>query len=160
MESLLRTDARNTALLVQRLVLALVILPHGAQKLLGWFGGYGFTGTMDFFTGTVGLPTPVAALVILFESVGAVLLAAGLFSRLAAAGIAAVMAGAALTTHLPYGFFMNWFGNQKGEGFEFHLLALALAIPLAIWGGGRASADARLATGLATGTVAVRNAAG
>ncbi len=155
METLLRTDARNTTLLVQRLVLALVILPHGAQKLLGWFGGYGFTGTMDYFTGTVGLPTLVAALVILFESVGAVLLAAGLFSRLSAAGIAAVMAGAALTTHLPHGFFMNWFGNQKGEGFEFHLLALALALPLVVLGGGRASVDARLTAG----TVAVRTAA-
>jgi putative oxidoreductase len=141
---LFRTDEGNRALLIQRLLLGLVIFPHGAQKLFGWFGGYGFSGTMNFFTGTMHLPSLIALLVILIESIGAVLLALGLLSRLAAAGVSAVMVGAVVTSHLSHGFFMNWFGNQQGEGFEFHLLALALAIPIVIWGGGAAALDSAI----------------
>jgi putative oxidoreductase len=145
MHRFFRTDADDTTLLAQRLVLALVMFPHGAQKLFGWFGGPGFSGTMDFFTGTVHLPAPLALLVILGESLGALLLAAGLGTRLAAFGVAAIMAGAVLTTHLQFGFFMNWFGAQQGEGFEFHLLALALAVPLVVRGGGRHALDSAIA---------------
>jgi putative oxidoreductase len=145
MKRFLMTDEGNTVLLVQRLVLALVMLPHGAQKLLGWFGGYGFSGTMGFFTGTMHIPAPLALLVILGEFFGPLLLALGLLSRLASLGLTAIMLGAIFMSHAQYGFFMNWFGNQQGEGFEFHLLVLALSVPLLIWGGGKASLDGVLA---------------
>jgi putative oxidoreductase len=142
---LLATDGHNHTLLAQRLVLAAVMLPHGAQKLLGWFGGFGFEGTMGFFTGTMHIPAPIALLVILGESLGALALAAGVLTRLSALLISAIMVGAALTSHVGNGFFMNWFGNQAGEGFEYHLLALALAVPLIFLGGGAKSVDSQLA---------------
>jgi len=129
---------------VARVVLAAVMFPHGAQKVLGWFGGYGWSGTMGFLTGTIGLPSALAALVILIEFVAPLLLVAGLATRLASLGIAAVMIGAVTTVHLANGFFMNWSGAQAGEGYEYHLLALALAAVLAIQGGGRLSADRSL----------------
>ncbi len=141
MEKLLDTNTDNTLLTVQRAILGAVIFPHGAQKLLGWFGGHGFDGTMKFFTDVVGLPAPLAALVIVAESLGALALIAGLGTRLAALGISAVMVGAVLTTHAKVGFFMNWFGSQAGEGFEYHLLALALSVPLLVAGGGRYALD-------------------
>ncbi len=141
MRKLFETDPKATALLLQRLVLAFVIFPHGAQKLLGWFGGPGFGGAMGWLTGTAHLPAPLALLVILAESVGALALAFGLLSRVTALGIAAVMIGAVMTAHWGNGFFMNWYGAQAGEGFEYHLLALGLAVPLAIWGGGRLAVD-------------------
>lgn len=144
MERLLRTDGSNSLLFTQRLVLALVIAPHGAQKLLGLFGGYGFSGTMHFFTDTMHLPALVAFLVICAESFGALLLALGLLTRVAAFGLSAVMVGAIVTTHVQHGFFMNWFGVQQGEGFEFHLLVLALSLPLLLLGAGSHSLDAWL----------------
>lgn len=144
---LLATDA-SAIRLVQRIVLGLVILPHGLQKTVGLFGGYGFTGTMGFLTGTVGLPWAIAVLVVLAESLGAAALVAGLFSRVTAFGIAAVMIGAVVTSHLSNGFFMNWTGGQAGEGFEYHLLALALALPIVVAGGGAASVDGWLASTL------------
>jgi putative oxidoreductase len=131
----------SAAPLLARLTLGLVMFPHGAQKALGWFGGYGFTGTMGFFTGTMHIPALFAFLAILAEFAGSLALIAGLFSRVAALGIAAVMTVAILTTHAANGFFMNWFGNQKGEGFEYHLLALGLALIVIIGGGGKASLD-------------------
>ena len=118
-----------------------VFFPHGAQKLLGWFGGHGFAGTMGFFTDKMGLPAAIAFLVIMAESFGALGLIFGLLTRFAAFGIACVMTGAIFTVHLPHGFFMNWYGNQKGEGFEYHLLAIAIAVALMIKGGGRFSVD-------------------
>jgi putative oxidoreductase len=124
-----------------RLTLGLVMFPHGAQKLLGMFGGYGWSATMGFLTAKVGLPAPLAVLVILFESLGSVALIAGFAGRLAALGIVSVMVGAVLTTHLPYGFFMNWSGTQGGEGFEYHLLALGLAAVVLLRGSGAASVD-------------------
>jgi putative oxidoreductase len=132
-------------LFAQRALLGLVMLPHGAQKLLGAFGGYGFSATMKYFTGTLGLPAPLAFLVILAESIGAVGLLLGLGTRLAAFGVTAVMIGAVITTHLGNGFFMNWGGAQGGEGFEYHLLALALSVPLVVRGGGRWALDTKLA---------------
>lgn len=135
----------SRARLVQRLVLGLVMFPHGAQKLLGLFGGYGWSGTMGYFTGTLHIPAPLAFLVIVSEFFGSLALIAGLGTRLAAFGACAVMTGAVLTSHLGNGFFMNWFGNQKGEGFEYHLLALALALPLVVEGAGAHSLDRVLA---------------
>ena len=126
-----------------RLALGVMMFPHGAQKLLGWFGGFGFNGSMGYFTGSVGLPWMVGALVILGEFFGSVLLIAGLGTRFAAGSLAVIMAGAAWQCRAN-GFFMNWFGNQKGEGLEFFLLAIGLALALVILGGGRWSVDARI----------------
>ena len=112
-DALLRTD-RSYVSTILRLTLALVIFPHGAQKLLGWFGGYGFEGTMGYFTGTLGVPAPIALLVIL---------------------------GEVFMAHLPNGCFMNWSGDQAGEGFEYHLLVLGMTAALAWAGGGAASID-------------------
>jgi putative oxidoreductase len=150
----LSTDHDRT-LLAQRVALGLILFPHGAQKLLGWFAGYGWSGTMAFFTDTMHLPAPLAALIIVAESLGAVGLVFGAGTRLAALGIASVMLGAIATTHLHVGFFMNWSGAQHGEGFEYHLLALALALPLVVRGGGALSLDGVLATRLASGGFAV-----
>lgn len=143
LNSVLRTDS-STAPLLARLTLGAVMFPHGAQKALGWFGGYGYSGTMNFFTGTMHIPTVFAFLAIAAEFAGSLALLAGLFSRVAALGIAAVMAVAIVTAHSAHGFFMNWAGNQKGEGFEYHLLALGLALIVIIHGAGRASVDGLL----------------
>ena len=141
---LMKTDA-SMAALVGRLTLGLVMLPHGLQKTIGAFGGYGFQGTMGFFTGTLGLPSVVAFLVIMAESVGAAALIFGFLTRFCAASLAIVMIGAALMAHASNGFFMNWFGAQAGEGVEYHLLVIGLALSLVISGGGRFSVDAALA---------------
>ncbi|MCB1307172.1 MAG: DoxX family protein [Leptospiraceae bacterium] len=131
--------------LIARLGLGIVMFPHGAQKMLGWFGGYGFTGTMGYFTDTVGLPALIAFLVIFCEFFGSIGLITGLLTRLSAVGIACVMLGAALMVHLPNGFFMNWSGQQAGEGFEYHLLALTLCVIAFIKGGGLFSLDRMIA---------------
>lgn len=134
----------SLAPLFLRLSLAVMILPHGLQKTLGWFGGYGFQGTMGYLTGTVGAPWIFALLAILAESVGGVMLLAGVGTRLAALGIGGVMVVAA-TQHWSNGFFMNWFGQQKGEGLEFFVLALGIVLALLVLGGGKWSLDARFA---------------
>jgi putative oxidoreductase len=118
---------------------------HGAQKVLCWFGGHGFNGTMGFFTGTLHVPAVLATLIILGEFLGSIGLIAGAFSRLAALGIVAIMTGAILMVHQGNGFFMNWSGSQKGEGYEYHLLVLGLAFVVAIAGAGKCSLDAWLA---------------
>jgi putative oxidoreductase len=148
MERFLETDD-SWPLAFQRCVLGGVLFAHGAQKLMGWFGGYGLAATMHYFVGTLHVPAPLAFLVILAESFGAVGLILGLGTRLAALGAAAVMTGAIFLSHLPNGFYMNWSGDQKGEGFEYHLLALALAVPLIVRGGGRYALDGWLAAWLA-----------
>ena len=130
--------------LVLRVLLGVVMLPHGAQKLLGWFGGYGFSGTMGFFTGKMGIPAVFAFLVIITEFFGSLALITGALTRLAAFGVGCVMLVGALMVHLPHGFFMNWAGKQQGEGFEFHILAMAIAVALMIKGGGRWSVDSLL----------------
>ena len=127
--------------LVLRLTLALVMFPHGAQKLLGWFGGNGLTATLQYFSQNMGIPFLLAVLVIVAESFGALGLALGLLTRLCAIGIGAVMVGAVMMVHLPNGFFMNWSGKQPGEGFEFHLLAIGICLALLCHGGGRWSLD-------------------
>ncbi len=131
----------DSGLLLLRLTLAGVMFPHGAQKMLGWFGGPGFGGAMAGLTQHAGLPAAVALLVICIEFFGALGLAAGLLGRVAAFGVGSVMVGAVLTTHLQHGFFMNWFGSQAGEGFEYHLLALGIAAAVVIGGSGALSFD-------------------
>jgi putative oxidoreductase len=127
-----------------RLALGIMILPHGLQKTLGWFGGYGFKGTMGYLTGTVGAPWIFAFLAILAESIGGLMLITGFGTRFAAVGLAGVMAVAA-AQHWSNGFFMNWTGAQKGEGIEFHLLSLGMIVALLILGGGKWSLDSLFA---------------
>lgn len=128
-----------------RLVLGIVFFAHGAQKVLGWWGGYGFTGTMQFFTQGMGIPAPLAFLAIMAEFLGGLGLIVGALSRIAAFGIVSVMTVAVLKVHLPFGLFMNWYGSQKGEGFEYHLLAMAMAAALVLRGAGALSVDGLLA---------------
>jgi len=130
---LMATD-NYAAIAILRLVLGVVFFAHGAQKLLGWFGGYGFTGTMH-------IPIPFAVLAIAAEFLGGLGLIFGLFTRVAAFGIFCNMAVAVAMIHHQFGLFMNWTGTQKGEGFEFHLLALAITVFLMIRGAGAASFD-------------------
>jgi putative oxidoreductase len=140
MRKLIATD-NDAAITVLRLVLGIVFFAHGAQKMLGWFGGYGFTGTMGFFTGMMHIPAVFAFLAIAAEFFGGLGLISGLFTRVAAFGIFCNMLVAVAVVHHHFGFFMNWAGTQKGEGFEFHLLALAITAFLMIRGAGAASVD-------------------
>ena len=126
---------------LMRLGLAVVIFPHGAQKVLGWFGGYGFSGTMKFFTENLHIPAPVAVLAILAEFLGPIGLLLGLGTRLAAFGIGSTITVAALMVHTANGFFMNWSGQQAGEGFEYHILMAVLAFAIMIQGAGKWSLD-------------------
>jgi putative oxidoreductase len=135
----------DTVALVLRLALGIVFFPHGMQKLFGWFGGYGFEGTMGFFTAKLGVPAVFAFLAIMAEGLGSLGLIAGLGTRVAAFGISVNMAVAVLMLHLQNGFFMNWFGNQKGEGYEYHLLVIGIGVALMITGGGKWSLDGAIA---------------
>ncbi|MCA8973952.1 MAG: DoxX family protein [Planctomycetes bacterium] len=135
----------NLSPLALRLALAVTMFPHGAQKALGWFGGYGWSGTMGFLTGQIGMPGFAAAGVILLELLGPLLLLAGLATRAVALGFTLLMLGAIVTVHAQYGFFMNWFGVQQGEGIEYHLLVIGIALALVFAGGGRWSLDGKLA---------------
>lgn len=126
---------------IVRIALGLVILPHGAQKLLGLFGGYGFSGTMAFMTGTMGIPAVFAFLAIIAEFFGGLGLITGTLTRLSAFGTGFTIAVAALMVHVNYGFFMNWFGTQAGEGYEYHILFVGMALSLVLTGGGKFSID-------------------
>lgn len=148
MKKLLATNSENNTTLIARLALGITIFPHGAQKLLGWFGGYGFDGTMGFLTGAAGLPYIVALLVILIEFFGALFLIAGFATRFATIGVIGSFLGVVLTSHLNNGFFMNWYSEaNKGEGLEYFVLLFGLAIISLIAGGGRASVDAAITKG-------------
>lgn len=144
MKPLLETD-ESWAGLILRAMLGLVMFPHGAQKLLGWYGGFGFGGTMGFFTEEMHLPWIVGFLVIVGEFFGSLALLAGFLTRFVAASYIVIMAGAIATVHLPHGFFMNWLGKQAGEGFEYHLLVIGISAALLVVGGGRWSVDGILA---------------
>jgi putative oxidoreductase len=138
---LMRTDPHNLTLTTLRLVLGVVFFAHGAQKTLGWFGGYGFSGTMGFFTQQLGIPAPLAFLAICAEFLGGIGLVVGFLTRVAAFGIFCNMVVAVFMVHQRFGLFMNWSGAQKGEGIEFHLLALAMAAAIMIAGAGAFSID-------------------
>jgi putative oxidoreductase len=139
------STSNDFTLTIVRLVLGVVFFAHGAQKMLGWFGGYGFHGTMGFFTQQMAIPAPLAFLAICAEFFGGLGLLVGLLGRIAALGIIVNMLVAIATVHHVNGFFMNWSGQQKGEGFEYHLLAIALAIVVVIKGSGAISIDRAIA---------------
>jgi len=133
---------------VARLALGAVMFPHGAQKALGWFGGPGLQATMGFMTGQLGIPALFAGLAIAAELFGSIGLLAGALSRVAAFGIGVTMLVALLMAHAGNGFFMNWSGAQPGEGFEYHLLAIGLALVVMLKGAGKWSVDRQIQTKL------------
>jgi len=132
------------ALTIPRLILGVIFFAHGAQKTLGWFGGFGFSGTMGFFTQQMHIPAPLAFLAICAEFLGGIGLVIGFLGRVAAFGIVCNMVVAICMVHLQFGFFANWSGNQKGEGYEYHLLTIAIALVLIIKGSGALSVDRAL----------------
>ncbi len=138
-EKILKTDNFDWGALIARVFLGVAILPHGLQKLLGMFGGYGFSATVEYFA-SIGIPSWIGVLIILGESFGALFLILGLISRISAAGIALIMLGA-IMVHAQYGFFMNWFGALAGEGVEYHLLVLGLSLIVLVKGGGKWALD-------------------
>jgi putative oxidoreductase len=142
---LIATDD-DIATTILRLVVGVVFFTHGAQKMLGWFGGYGFSGTMGFFTGVMHIPAPFAFLAIAAEFFGGLGLIFGLLTRVAAFGIFCDMVVAVAMVHHKFGLFMNWTGAQKGEGYEYHLLVLAATVFLMIRGAGAASVDRLLSS--------------
>lgn len=136
---------KSYAPLILRMILGSVVLMHGVQKLFGWFGGFGFSKTMSFFTDSVGVPWIMGFLVILFETVGAIALIAGIGTRIVSFFYTILPLGMIFTTHFKHGFFMNWFGNLKGEGYEYFILWIGMALALFIWGGGKYAIDAIIA---------------
>jgi putative oxidoreductase len=121
-----------------------VLFAHGARNMIGWFGGNGFSNTMQYFTETVGLAYMVGFLVICLQFFGAIFIVIGFSTRLIALGILGMFIGMIVTVHLPYGFFMNWFGNSAGEGFEYHILVIGICSALLVLGGGAWSLDRKL----------------
>lgn len=143
MKKIIATNHTNIYALIARVALGIVVFPHGAQKLLGWFDGNGFEATMNSLTGSMGLPWILALLVILIESIGSLLLIFGLITRVAALGMLINFIGVVLTTQMHNGFFMNWMKvADKGEGLEYFILLFGLAIIALIAGGGKWSLDA------------------
>ncbi len=140
----LMSTGNDVSLTTLRVVLGVVFFAHGAQRMLGWFGGEGFQVSMGGYA-HIGMPAPVALLIICAQFFGGLGLMVGLLARVASLGVAGLMIGAFFMVHLQNGFFMNWMGTQKGEGIEFHLLALAMAAALLLRGGGAFSVDRALA---------------
>jgi putative oxidoreductase len=146
-EHIFRTK-NDYVITAMRLILGIVFFAHGAQKALGWFGGPGFDGTLGMFS-RMGIDEPLAALAIAAEFLGGLGLIVGLLARIAALGVTTNMLVAIMLVHRQIGFFMNWSGNQAGEGFEFHLLAIALAIAILVKGAGALSIDRIIAASVA-----------
>lgn len=145
MKRILGTNPKNTSAFIARVFLAVVVFPHGAQKLLGWFGGYGFQGTLNSLTHNSGLAGIIALLVIIIEFFAPLFLIFGFLTRMAAFAIGVEFIGIVLKAHIHNGFFMNWYKQpNKGEGLEYFILLFALVIITIISGGGRASIDAAL----------------
>lgn len=137
----LLTTPKSPALAVVRVALGVVTFAHGAQKALGWFGGNGPSGTIGFFDQALGVPAALTVLVIAAEFLGGLGLIVGALGRVAAAGVIAVMLGAVGLVHFQNGFFMNWSGQQAGQGFEFHFLVIAMAVAVMLRGSGAFSVD-------------------
>jgi putative oxidoreductase len=126
---------------IVRIVLGVVFFAHGAQMALGWFGGAGLQGTVRLFREQLRIPAPLAVLSVAAEFLGGLGLIVGFLSRIAALGIAVVMIVALFAVHRKFGFFMNWYGEKKGNGIEYHVLVLALALTVMIKGAGAFSLD-------------------
>ena len=141
MKNIIFKTSDSWSLTILRIFLAIVVFPHGAQKLLGWFGGYGFSSSIGFLTQSVGLPWFVAFLVIILESIGAVALIVGIGTRIIAISYIVLAIGIVFTSHIQNGFFINWFGNQPGEGYEYFILWIGMAVALVINGAGKYSLD-------------------
>ena len=141
MKDIILKTSDEWAGLILRLTAGFIMLPHGLQKLVGIFGGYGFKATMAYFTDTLKLPWVISLLVILVECLGSVGLIAGALSRVWAIALIVVMTGAILTTNGQHGLFMNWYGDQNGEGYEYHLLFIGICICILFTGSGRFSVD-------------------
>jgi len=146
MGTIVRTDERSSSLIL-RVILGIVMFPHGAAKALGWFGGHGFAATMNSFTSQMHIPAVFAFLAIAAEFCGSLGLMAGFLTRVAAFGILCNMVVAIWMVHWRNGFFMNWFGKQAGEGFEYHLLVIAICLALMLTGAGKWSVDRKLTAG-------------
>lgn len=140
----LTATENSLAITIPRFILGFLMFAHGSQKALGWFGGNGFTGTMNFFTGVMHVPAPIALLAIAAEFLGGIGLMLGLLTRIAAFGISVNMLVAIFKVHLANGLFANWMGRQKGEGIEYHLLVLGITFLLMIAGAGALSIDRKL----------------
>jgi putative oxidoreductase len=139
-EMLVRTNP-DWVLTIARFVIGMIFFAHGAQKMLGWFGGSGFHCTLQALTKQLRIPAPLAVLVISTEFFGGLGLMVGLLSRIAALGLFAAMVGAIAMVHFRYGLFMDWYGNQKGHGIEYHLIVMALALVVIVKGAGAFSMD-------------------
>ena len=146
---LLATDG-DWVLTLARVVLGATFFAHGAQKLFGWFGGHGLEATLRTFREHLGIPAPLTYLAIAAELFGGLGLIVGLLSRIAALGVAGTMIVAMFKVHWPFGFFINWFGDRKGHGIEYHLLAIALAAVIIVHGAGALSVDRALYRRLAS----------
>ena len=140
LQTLLSTQP-NIGFSIARITLGLVLFPHGAQKMLGLFGGFGFSSTIEFFSQQMGLPLIVGFSVIAIEFFGSMSLILGLLSRCWAIAIIGMFIGIIFTTQLQHGFFMNWFGNQEGEGYEYSILIIGLALSILINGSGGFALD-------------------
>jgi len=144
LNKLVRTND-DYALTIARLVLGVLFFIHGDQLMLGWFGGHGLRASIDFFSQDLGIPASFAFLAICAEFLGGLMLVVGFLGRVAALSIICLMAVAVVKVHWQFGLFMNWFGTQKGEGFEYHLLAATLGVVIVLRGSGALSLDRLLA---------------
>jgi len=142
---LLFRTSNDLTLTIARLMLALVFLGHGTQKMFGWFGGLGYSGTLTVFEDTMGIPPALTTMAMVAEVFGGLGLLVGLLTRIAAAGVMVVMIVAPLANGLYVRFFMNWTGRNPGEGFEYHLLAIALILVVMVHGAGALSLDRHIA---------------
>jgi putative oxidoreductase len=141
MKQLILNSSLDWVSIILRLTTGFIMLPHGFQKAFGFFGGFGFKASMHYFTVTMNLPWVISFAVIFFEVIGSIGLIAGAFSRIWAFGLIIVMMGAIITTNGKNGLFMNWYGNQSGEGYEYHLLFIGICLAIVICGSGKFSID-------------------
>ena len=137
--------SNDLTLTIARVVLALVFIGHGTQKMFGWFGGPGFSRAIEIFEDTMGIPPALTVLAMVAEVFGGLGLLVGLLTRIAALGVLGVMIVAPFANGLYVRFFMNWQGRNPGEGYEYHLLAIALILVVMVHGAGAASLDRLIA---------------
>ena len=137
--------SNDLTLTIARVVLALVFLGHGTQKMFGWFGGPGFSRAIEIFEETMGIPPALTVLAMVAEVFGGLGLLVGLLTRIAALGVLGVMIVAPFANGLYVRFFMNWQGRNPGEGYEYHLLAIALILVVLVHGAGAGSLDRLIA---------------